>query len=58
MNVLPILNGQIKTRACDWAVEEKGGAGGFREGEEREEERERRRQRRERKTEEEEMEGR
>ena len=29
MNLLPILAGQIKTRACDWAVEGKGGAGGF-----------------------------
>ena len=33
MNLLPILTGQIKTRACDWAVEGKGGTGGFREGE-------------------------
>ena len=33
MNLLPILTGQIKARACDWAVEGKGGAGGFREGE-------------------------
>ena len=28
---LPSLTGQIKARACDWAVEGKGGAGGFRE---------------------------
>ena len=41
MNLLPILTGQIKARACDWAVEGKGGAGGFREGE-----RERKRKRR------------
>ena len=34
MNLLPILTGQIKARACDWAVEGKGGAGGFREGRE------------------------
>ena len=33
MNLLPILTGQIKARACDWAVEGKGGAGGFREWE-------------------------
>ena len=38
MNLLPILTGQIKARACDWAVEGKGGAGGFREGKERDEE--------------------
>ena len=31
MNLLPILTGQIKARACDWAVEGKGGAGDFRE---------------------------
>ena len=35
MNLLPILTGQIKARACDWAVEGKGGAGGFREWEKR-----------------------
>jgi len=34
VNLLPILTGQIKARACDWAAEGKGGAGGFREGEE------------------------
>ena len=34
MKRLPILTGQIKARACDWAVEGKGGAGSFREGEE------------------------
>ena len=28
---LPILTGQIKARVCDWIVEGKGGAGGFRE---------------------------
>ena len=39
MNLLPILTGQIKARACDWAVEGKGGAGGFREEEEKKEER-------------------
>lgn len=35
MKLLFILTGQKKkkTRACDWAVEEKGGAGTFREGE-------------------------
>jgi hypothetical protein len=31
VNLLPILTGQIKARACDWAVEEKGGAGDSRE---------------------------
>ena len=30
MNLLPILTGQIKARACDWAVEGKGGAGSLR----------------------------
>ena len=30
---LPILTGQIKAKACDWAVEGKDGAGSFREGE-------------------------
>lgn len=30
MNLLPILTAQIMTGACDWAVEGKGGAGGFR----------------------------
>lgn len=39
MNLLLILTGQIKARACDWAVEGKGGAGGFREEEEKKEER-------------------
>jgi hypothetical protein len=29
-NLLPILTGQIKARTCDWEVEGKGGAGGFR----------------------------
>lgn len=29
MKHLPILSGQIMARACDWKVEEKGGAGGF-----------------------------
>ena len=33
MSLLPILTGQIKARAYDWAVEEKGGAGNVREGE-------------------------
>ena len=33
MNLLPILTCQIKARACDEAVEGKGGAGSFREGE-------------------------
>jgi hypothetical protein len=27
VNLLPILTGQIKARACDWTVEGKGGAG-------------------------------
>ena len=27
-----LLIGQIKARACDWAMEEKGKAGSFREG--------------------------
>ena len=41
MNFLPVLSGQIKARACDWAMEEKGGAEGFREwGKSRELERE------------------
>jgi hypothetical protein len=31
VNLFPILTGQIKARACDWAVEGKGGTGGFRE---------------------------
>lgn len=31
MNILPILNGQIKATACDGAVKGKGCAGGFRE---------------------------
>ena len=31
MNLLPILTGQIKARACDWAVEGKGANGGFKE---------------------------
>lgn len=31
MSLLPILTDEIKTRALYWAVEEKGGAGGFRE---------------------------
>lgn len=31
MKLLPILTGKIKTRACDWTVEGKGGVGGFRE---------------------------
>ena len=30
--LLPILTAQIKARVCDWAVEEKGGTGNFREG--------------------------
>ena len=33
MSLLPILSGQIKAGAYDWAVEEKGGAGNVREGE-------------------------
>jgi hypothetical protein len=32
VTLLPILTGQIKARACDWAVKGKGGARGFREG--------------------------
>jgi hypothetical protein len=32
----PMLTGQTKVRVCDWAVERKGGAGGFREEGERE----------------------
>lgn len=39
MNLLFILAGQIKARACDWVVEGKCVAGGFREEEERKEER-------------------
>jgi hypothetical protein len=31
VNLLPFLTGQIKARACVWAGEGKGGAGGFRE---------------------------
>ena len=31
MNRLPILTGQMKAGACDWAVEGKGGTEGFRE---------------------------
>jgi hypothetical protein len=31
VNCLLILTGQIKARACDWAVEGKDGAGSFRE---------------------------
>ena len=31
MTRLPILTDQIKARACDWAVEGKGGPGGLRE---------------------------
>ena len=50
MNLLPILTGQIKARACDWAVEGKGGAGSLRG------ERGRRKRDRERKMEEEEVE--
>jgi hypothetical protein len=34
VNLLPILTGQIKTRACNWVVEGKDGAGSFREGRE------------------------
>ena len=30
MNILPILTGQIKARAYGWAMEGKGGGGGFR----------------------------
>ena len=36
MTRLPILTDQIKARACDWAVEGKGEAGGFRESERKE----------------------
>jgi hypothetical protein len=40
VNLLPILTGQIKARACDWTVEGKGRAGGLREwGKSREQER-------------------
>ena len=31
MNLLSILTGRIKARACDWAIEGKSGAGDFRE---------------------------
>jgi hypothetical protein len=31
VNLSPILTGQLKARAYDWAMEGKGGAGGFRE---------------------------
>ena len=48
MNLLPILTGQIKARACDWAVEGKGGAGGFKEEEKRVRHREDRRRQRKR----------
>ena len=37
LNLLPILTGQIKARACDWAVEGKG-VKEWRKGEEAEEE--------------------
>jgi len=36
VNLLPIFSGQIMARACDWKVEEKGGAGGFKAWGERE----------------------
>lgn len=49
MSVLPILTGQIKARACDRAMEEKDGAGGFRAGEETKGGGQMRRQRRQRK---------
>jgi hypothetical protein len=35
MNLLHILTSKIKLRACNWAVEGKGGAGSFREGKRR-----------------------
>jgi hypothetical protein len=35
VNLLPILTGQIKARAYDWAMEGKGGAGTFGEVEEK-----------------------
>jgi len=54
VNLLPISTGQIKARVCNWAVEGKGVAGGFREGEERK----KRKELRQRKMEEEEVEGR
>lgn len=38
MNLLPSLTCQLKARVCDWAVEGKGRAGGFREGEEKDKE--------------------
>lgn len=41
MNLLPILTGQIKAKACDWAVEGKGGSGGLRMGAGKEEEEDR-----------------
>ena len=47
MNLLPILTGQIKAGACDWAVGGKVGDGGLREW-----------RKRKGRTEEEEMEGR
>ena len=31
LNLLSILTGQIKARACDWAMEGEGGTGGIRE---------------------------
>jgi hypothetical protein len=33
VNLFPILTSKTNVRACDWVVERKGGAGGFREGE-------------------------
>lgn len=35
MNLLPVLPGEIKARACDHAVERKGGAVSFRGGKRR-----------------------
>jgi hypothetical protein len=57
VNLLPILTGQIKSRACDWAVEGKGESGSVREGERGVRKRETMEGRREQKMEEEEVEN-
>jgi hypothetical protein len=31
VNILPVLTSQVKATACDWSLEGKGGARGFRE---------------------------
>lgn len=41
MNLLPIVTGQIKTRACGWAMEGEGGTEGFKRGRREAEEEER-----------------